>query len=167
MKPQKKLGTEVNKVDETERSSLMFSHRDNICTILYRVAHLCELKQNRILKAYGLTHQQTQILAYIVARQEQVVLQRDIEEEMFLKSSTVTEQLHILERKGLIKRSPCREDRRAKQLSATEKAVEMHQVFLDSIIQVDACACAGMSEIEQVALKKLLLELYDNVRNAQ
>ncbi len=154
-------------MDEQEKKSLMFSHRDYICTLLYRIAHLCELKQNRILKEYGLTHQQTQVLAYIVARQDQNIRQRDIEDELFLKSSTVTEQLNILERKGLVLRLPCPEDRRSKYLVATETAIQGHKVFLDSILKVDACAKAGMSEIEQVALRKLLLEIYENIRNAQ
>lgn len=148
----------------TDEKTLMFNHKDHLCTVLYRVAHLCELKQNSILKEYGLTHQQTQVLAYIVARKDRAVLQRDIEKSFFVKSATITEQIHILERKGYVIRTPYEKDRRAKRLVATDKAYEMHEVFMDSIQKVDEYIFDGMNDIERVAFRKLLLEVYDNAK---
>jgi len=149
--------------DNNFKTALLFSHRDFFCTLAYRVAHLCELRQNALLKQYGVTHQQTQLLAYIYARPSLTVVQKDLEVALKLKSSSVTQQLNILERAGLILRVPCNLDRRAKRLVVTEKAAALHEAFLGSLLAVDKAMCDGLDEGEKKQLHKLLLKAYENL----
>lgn len=150
-------------MDNNLEESLLFSHKDYLCTVMYRIAHLCEIKQNTILKEYGVVHQQAQVLAFIYARQYGEVFQKDIENAMFLKSSTVTKTLNTLEKNGFIVRVPCEKDKRAKKLQCTKKAIELHEVFLGSVIQVGEKITLGFSESEKEALNSLLVKVYRNM----
>lgn len=150
--------------DQQDDERLLFSHKDFFCTVIYRVAHLCELAQNALLKEYGMTHQQTQLLAYIYARRGRDVFQRDIEEEFCLSSATVTQQLNVLERKGFILRQPCAEDKRTKKLILTDLAKEYHAVFYRTIFNVDDVLCLGFTDVEKALFMSLLQKAYDNIR---
>lgn len=145
---------------------MLFSHKDYLSTIFHRVSHLCELKQNAILKRYKVTHQQTRLLAFIYARDGKEVYQRDIEKAFYLKSSTVTETLNILEKDGFIERLPCPHDKRAKLLKVTKKAADLHEDFLDSILQVEAVVKHNLSTQEQESFHNTLLKIYENLEHS-
>ena len=144
---------------------LLFSHRNYMCTIIYRLAHLCELKQNAILKEFGVTHQQIQYIAFLYARNNQEVFQRDIEKEFCLKSSTVTQIMNTLEKSGFIERIPSMTDRRTKRLRITDKAKTLHQKFLDSVLQVDELLQKDLTNEEKGEIHKSLLKIYQNIRD--
>lgn len=142
---------------------LFFSHKDYLCTVIHRISHLCEIKQNAIVKDYGLVHQQLQVLAFIYARQDSQVFQKDIEQALFLKSSTITQALNTLEKKGFIERIPCERDRRAKQLRCTKKSADLHEVFLESVFRVGEEVTRDFDEKEKEELDRLLRKAYKNL----
>lgn len=149
---------------EKRDEELVFSHKDYVCTLAYRVAHMCELKQNLILREFGLTHQQTQILAFIYARKGSEVFQKEIEQDLILKSSSVTEQLNILEKSEYIQRKLCAKDKRAKQLLVTKKAEGSHERFLGSLVSVEEDMLKGMDSDEIEIFKKLFNKVYNNLK---
>ena len=77
--------------------------------LMYFVAHYLEVEQNKLLRPYGVTHSQTQLLAYLYAHQDQDIFQKDLERIFNLKGSTVTRLLQLLKDKGLA--SPSRKRR--------------------------------------------------------
>ena len=146
-----------------EDKNLLFSHRNFFCTMIYRIAHLCELSQNALLRESGMTHQQTQLLAFIYARRNQDVYQRDIEQELCLSSATVSQQLQVLERKGFVTRVTSPQDRRTKKLVLTEQALSMHNAFFQTISDVDEVLCMGFTDVEKTLFMSLLHKAYNNI----
>jgi len=148
-----------------EKNELTFSHKDYCSLMMYRISHRLEVIQNNILRKYGVSHQQTQLLAYIYARPEQDVFQKDLEKSFGLKSSTVTELLHTLENHGFIIRIPCEYDKRAKKLMVTQKAADLHESFMASIQAIEDIVSHGLSDLEKNLLHDLLLKVSENAEN--
>ena len=143
---------------------LRFSRGDFCSLMTYGIAHRLEVLQNNILREYGVSHQQTQILAFIYARPNTDVFQKDLEKELGLKSSTVTVILQNLEKKQFIERCECDYDKRQKILRVTKKAVNLHEQFMSSVNAIEFIMTDGMTEKEKETLKKLLRKAVSNVR---
>ena len=147
-----------------EEEYLRFSRGDYCSLMTYGIAHRLEVIQNNLLREYGVTHQQTQILAYIYARPNTDVFQKDLEKELGLKSSTVTVILQNLEKNNYIERSECDYDKRQKLIRVTDKAASMHEHFMSSVNAIEYILTESMSEQEQKELKKLLRKAVENVK---
>lgn len=155
----------MNKEKDTEKydSGGTFDAGAYMSSVIYHVAHMCELSQNALLKQYGVTHQQTRMLAYVYARQGMDVFQRDLEAEFGLSSATVTQQLNILERKGFLLRLPYEQDKRAKKLVVTELARKYHNIFYKTLNDVDEVLCWGFTDVEKTLFRALLKKADDNM----
>ena len=147
-----------------KEEDLRFSRGDYCSLMTYGIAHRLEVIQNNLLREYGVTHQQTQILAYIYARPNTDVFQKDLEKELGLKSSTVTVILQNLEKNNYIERSECDYDKRQKLIRVTDKAASMHEHFMSSVNAIEYILTESMSEQEQKELKKLLRKAVENVK---
>ena len=147
-----------------KEENLRFSRGDYCSLMTYGIAHRLEVIQNNLLREYGVTHQQTQILAYIYARSGTDVFQKDLEKELGLKSSTVTVILQNLEKNNYIERSECDYDKRQKLIRVTDKAASMHEHFMSSVNAIEYILTESMSEQEQKELKKLLRKAVENVK---
>lgn len=144
------------------RDGLVMNHKDYCSLMIYRISHRLEVVQNNILREYGVSHQQTQLLAYIYARPGMDIFQKDLEKSFGLKSSTVTELLNTLEKRGFIRRLPCDYDKRAKKLAVTQKAMDLHETFQSSVNTIEAIVTDGMSPIEKNLFKDLLKKASEN-----
>ena len=143
---------------------LRFSRGDYCSLMTYGIAHRLEVIQNNLLREYGVSHQQTQILAYIYARPEKDVFQKDLEKELGLKSSTVTVILQNLEKKGFVERFECDYNKRQKVIKVTKKASDLHEKFMSSVNAIEYIMTEGMSEEEITRLKALLFKAVQNVK---
>jgi Transcriptional regulators len=77
---------------------------------------------------YGVTGVQGRILGFIYHEADKRdIFQRDIEEELDIRRSSVTSVLQLMEKNGLINRVSVHEDGRLKKLMLTEKGIEIHQ----------------------------------------
>lgn len=76
---------------------------------------------------YGVTGVQGRILGYIYRESDKRnVFQKNIEEELDVRRSSVTSVLQLMEKNGLINRISVCEDGRLKKLILTEKGLETH-----------------------------------------
>lgn len=103
------------------------------------------------------TPTQMQILGYIIDNKYREVYQRDLEEKLNLRRSTISDVLQRMEKNGLIVRKIDSTDTRTKKIILTEKSREF---FLT--------ANNRMSELEKVAIKNISadeLEIFSNVIN--
>lgn len=76
------------------------------------------------LRPSGLTLARTTVL-YWLAQVPNVVTQRELADLVGIEGPTLVRQLHALEAQGLIERVPVANDRRAKGIKLTDKAMPM------------------------------------------
>ncbi|MFW2487480.1 MarR family winged helix-turn-helix transcriptional regulator [Clostridium chromiireducens] len=76
---------------------------------------------------YGVTSVQGRILAFISHESKvREIYQKDIEEDLDIRRSSVTSVLQLMEKNGFIKRVSVSEDARLKKIVITEKGIEIH-----------------------------------------
>ena len=88
------------------------------------------------------------IIGYLCSHSDSDVYQRDIEGEFKIRRSTATGILNLMEKNGLIERKLVSCDARLKKLVLTQKAIDMHNIFLIGIDDIENNARIGLSEDE-------------------
>ena len=89
------------------------------------------------LEEKGITFSQLRVLGFLMRRSEEGgVLQRDLEEALGVRRSSVTAILQTMEKAGLILRTGVDGDARKKRISVTEKGKRLDgelRAFMDSL----------------------------------
>lgn len=88
------------------------------------------------------------VIGYIYKNKDKEIFQRDIEEEFSIRRSTATTILQLMEKNNLIVRKPVNYDARLKRLELTEKAINIHKMINQDIIEVEKKVVKGLSEEE-------------------
>lgn len=109
------------------------------------------------------TRMQSWIISYLYHRQEQEVFQRDIQELLSVRRSTVTGILQLMEKNGLIVRTSVDEDARLKKITLTPKAVEMHEQVQRGISSVENKISAGLTAEEKAIFMRLCEKIRANL----
>ena len=92
---------------------------------------LVEKKNRAREETYGMSMTDGWILRYLNEHDGEEVLQKNIETDLHIKKSALTQQLNEMEAHGLIRRSISEHDSRYKCISRTEKAMEIQQQIMD------------------------------------
>lgn len=112
----------------------------------------------------GITGTQASILHFIYMNSEyREVFQRDIEAEFDIRRSSVTSVLNGLERNGLIRREPVKEDARLKKLVLTDKAVEMSAHVKEVLYNINSLMINQFSHEDIVCLDTMLTRIADKL----
>lgn len=113
---------------------------------------------------YGLTAVQGRILGFIYHRSDKTdIFQRDIEEELDIRRSSVTSVLQLMEKNELIKRVSVSEDARLKKIVLTEKGLEIQRTVYASIVKIEESLRDGLSEDEVKTLINLMDRLIEKI----
>ncbi|OPJ61182.1 MarR family winged helix-turn-helix transcriptional regulator [Clostridium oryzae] len=84
---------------------------------------------------YGLTGVQSRIIGFIYhASRKKDIFQKDIEEELDIRRSSVTSVLQLMEKNGYIQRVSVSDDARLKKIVLTEKGLEIQKNVFDFIL---------------------------------
>lgn len=87
---------------------------------------------------YGLTSVQARILGFIHHQSNKKdIFQKDIEEELNIRRSSVTSVLQLMEKNGYIKRVSVYEDARLKKIILTEKGLEIDNKVYSCILKFE------------------------------
>lgn len=98
---------------------------------------------------YSITGVQARILGFISCNSsKRNIFQKDIEEEMDIRRSSVTSVLQLMEKNGYIKRISVSEDARLKKIILTEKGLEIQKNIYDFILDFDKSLRDELSEAE-------------------
>lgn len=130
-------------------------------------AHLGMQYNNRLLRqaGYDVTPVQSHVLIYLSCQGEQAVNQRDLEQELHLKPSTVNGIVSRLEEKGCITRKPSPTDGRCRLLRLTalgqSKVHDFHAVMSGAEQWLTGC----LSEAEEATMRALLSRIIENLEN--
>lgn len=128
--------------------------------------HLRTAMDQRFMRAFGLTAQQTRTILFLyrhTCEQHQQVSQRDLEQFLGLKSPTVTGVLQRLEDSGMIERRVSPADGRVKTLTLTQKGVSLHDRLAREFDFLERTLLQGFSQEEGELLAGYLNRLEENV----
>ena len=103
------------------------------------------------------------ILRYMDEHEGQEVLQKNIETDLHIKKSALTQQLNEMESNGLIRRSISEHDSRYKCISRTEKAIEIHQQIMDEIEEHERLMRKGINEEDLAVFSRVLDQMIKNI----
>lgn len=114
-----------------------------------------------------LTRMQGFIIGYLYRNRQRAVFQRDIEAEFSVQRSTVTAMLQVMEKDGLITRSPVEGDKRLKRLQLTPKAVSRHECFEQGVSVLERQMQNGLSQQELEGFFNTLQKIKANLEKEQ
>ncbi|MGE4213954.1 MAG: MarR family winged helix-turn-helix transcriptional regulator [Anaerotignaceae bacterium] len=122
-----------------------------------RITHLMHLMMDTALEHQNVTHQQGRILCYINDKSKvRDVFQNELEEIFQIRRSSITSLLSNLEKKGLILRQGCAEDKRIKKLIITPAAKKNIAEIKQALSTIENRLVEGMSAEEKVLFANLL-----------
>jgi DNA-binding MarR family transcriptional regulator len=105
--------------------------------LLWRVTNRWQAAQRAALKPYGLTHVQFVLLASLTWLQDdRPVTQKQLADHASTDVMMTSQVLRALEERGLVRRQPHPDDRRAKALAATDAGRELAD---RAVAAVEAC----------------------------
>lgn len=95
-----------------------------------------------------ITGMQGWIMGYLYENRDKDVFQRDIQAHFSVRRSTVTGMLQLMEKNGLILRSPVEWDARLKKLELTPKAMRMHESVMNGFRRTEEALAATLTPAE-------------------
>ena len=102
---------------------------DHLGRLLGQCEHRMRMVMDRSLRQYGVTPVQCRALMYL-HRQPEPVTQRQLEQYMAVKPSTINGIVGRLEEKGLLTRDACQQDARCRVLRLTEEGRRFRSDFI-------------------------------------
>jgi DNA-binding MarR family transcriptional regulator len=129
---------------------------NNTAIMIDFVSRLINNYHNTLLEQYKITTKQAKVLSYLKRNEGEEILQKDIEEVFFLRSSTVTSVMQNLEKAGYIERFTNTTDKRMKKILVTAKGNEVFENCSRVKDQLEQYVLDGWSTEEKEELKKLL-----------
>ncbi|EPH41884.1 MarR family transcriptional regulator [Streptomyces aurantiacus] len=129
---------------------------------VYRISHAVADRVEQAHRQQGTTRGEFDVLATLRRSGEPYTLSpRRLSSTLMLTSGGMTGRLDKLERAGLLRRSPDPSDRRALQVTLTEKGLELvdRAVVAGLEAQRTALTAAGLDEAETAQLAALLRKL--------
>lgn len=124
---------------------------------------LVEKKNRAREETYGMSMTDGWILRYLNEHDGEEVLQKNIETDLHIKKSALTQQLNEMEAYGLIRRSISEHDSRYKCISRTEKAMEIHQQIMDEIEEHERLMRKGIDEKDLAVFSQVLDQMIQNI----
>ena len=117
------------------------------------------------VKDTGLTLGQPKILDYL--KDHNGVVQKDIAYTCHIEPASISSILNGMEKKGLITRKMCTENRRAFYIFLTDKGEElMHRVDTE-FRKIDKNCLSGFTDKEKETLNEFLERIYNNLHSAK
>lgn len=122
-----------------------------------RINSIPILQSNDIKGIYG------HVIGFLSDNAHRDVYQRDVEEHLSIRRSSVTNLLSQMEKAGLIERHSVDGDGRLKRVVLTQKALDIHESIDLELKKIEIKLREGMSEEELDTLFRLLGKVKDNV----
>ena len=91
------------------------------------------------------------------------ISQKDVENYLYVKASTVTRLLARMEENGLITREKSQRDNRSNCLHLTEKGKSCHKLFFGVLDNIEEMMTKGLTTSEKEQLQILLQKVLANI----
>ena len=96
------------------------------------------------------------VIVYLYENRDHDVFQRDVENTFEIRRPTATGILQLMEKNGLIEKSPVSYDQRLKKLTLTPEAIRIHEAVIAEMRAIEEQLCQGLSEEEINAFLRTL-----------
>ena len=133
--------------------------KNQICFPLYACAKEVSRKYKPYLDELDLTY--TQYIAMMVIWEKKQINVKDLGEQLYLDSGTLTPLLKKLELKGYITRERSKEDERSLIISISKKGEELKEKAV--IVPQRVGSCISLEPGKAIALYQTLYELLDDL----
>ena len=130
----------------------------------FQLVQICRAHRNRAdaaLNELGLHVGQEWILFQLWREEGQT--HSDLGEQMCLEPPTITKMLQRMESSGLVERRQDSEDARVSRVYLTDKARRLERDVVEVWQQLENETLRGLNETEQLLLRRLLLQVNDNL----
>lgn len=129
-----------------------------------QISYMMDEQAKRTFARFDMKPWQAGILLALSGKE---LSQKELAERMNVTPSTITTSIQKMEREGYVVRCPDSKDQRVMRLSVTEKS---HK-YLENLGKVgstlDKVIFSGMSVEEKIVLKRLMIQICDNLCKAE
>lgn len=129
---------------------------ENIGRLLKIASINLSRKLDKYAKQFNLTGSQMMIIDFLARNKSQLMVQKDIEEEFYLKPSTVSVLLGRMEKNGFITRKISDSDKRLRCIQLTAKADELIDIAQAYTTNTHDRLTKGLSDEELLSLTRFL-----------
>ena len=134
-------------------------------TVFY-CGHLARLCLENRLRQFGVTPGQAYTMLFLQKRADgEEITQRDLEQELHLKPSTVNGIVERMEEKGFLSRRPSPTDGRCRLMALTEKGEALATHFRSAIDDTEGLFRTALTAEEQHLLEELLAKIIANLES--
>ncbi len=126
-----------------------------------RINSIPILQNNDIKGIYG------HVTGFLSENAHKDVYQKDIEEHLSIRRSSVTSLLNQMEKAGFIERHSVDGDGRLKRVALTQKSLDIHGSIECELSKIEIKLREGMSEDDLDTLFRLLDKIKNNVEKEQ
>lgn len=133
-------------------------------TIGFLLAQTCKAHRNladRMLAEVGLHAGQDMILLRLWP--EDGLIQADLADHLCVQAATVTKMIHRLVEAGFVERRGDPEDQRISRIYLTEKGRALQQPVEEIWERFEQCSFAALTLEERILLRRLLMQVVDNL----
>lgn len=128
--------------------------------LILRLSNRIARKISKESAKFGVTGVQGRILGFIYCNSSKKdIFQKDIEEDLNIRSSSVTSILQLMEKNDYIKRIRVSEDGRLKKIILTEKGLKIQRNVYNSILKIEDSLKSELSDDEVNSLVNLIHRL--------
>lgn len=133
-----------------------------------KIANRQKVLLNLGTSEYGVTYTQSMVILFLFETQkfygdDHEISQKDVENHLYVKGSTVTRLLNRMEENGLIIRKKSQRDSRSNCLYLTEKGKSRHKLFFGVLDNIEEMMTKGLTESEKEQLQMLLQTVLANI----
>ncbi|MCR3757549.1 MarR family winged helix-turn-helix transcriptional regulator [Clostridium felsineum] len=129
----------------------------HIGKIILNLSNKISRQLNKDASTFGLTGVQARIIGFIHKNSnKRPLFQKDIEEELNIRRSSVTSALQLMEKKDYIKRISVCDDARLKKIVLTDKGLELDNKVYEAIHKMEQSLKDEFSDDEFNTLVNLI-----------
>ena len=142
---------------------MSFESDNSIAFLIAKTRNILKNELEKELKPFGISYAQRVIL--IRLSEKDALTQKELAQDTYFEQSNMTLMLDKLELKGLIKRVPKENDRRAYLVTITPQGLELKDILIAMGDKVIEKAFRGLDQHQKEELTQLLQALYNNLKN--
>jgi len=115
------------------------------------------------------TMMQCWVLGYLTRHTDRDVYQRELETNLNIGKSTLTEVLHLMEKNDLVRRESVPEDKRLRKIVLTEKSRQINEAISRDIVETEKKLREGIPDEDMEVfirtIKKMICNITDDENN--
>lgn len=142
---------------------MSFESDNSIGFLIAKARNVLKNEFEKELKPYSLSYAHRVILIRLCEKDG--LTQKELAKDTYFEQSNLTLMLDKLELKGLVKREQKENDRRAYIVTITPEGKKLKKALLQMGENVMERALNGVSSEQKEALSKVLLTIYENLKN--